>query len=820
MRSLRRWSLQSSMPFSLPLAADARLTTTDYLDDQVWELHQGDTGSPALALQTRYGGRVGLASIVPMWVHEGRSIYEAQAYAHPPVITAFAPGYLRVQGSLTLNLAVQAEYWVIDSHTIAGCFTLGNAHIQPTTVQLSLLGHVGAQGKDQPLHIFDTGDGAQALHMGKIGNINPVVLLEKGTGTPGSQTLSREIELGSRKKIMLRWVHAGLSDIRDSLAQAQFWLGKSWKPFFEQIERAATAIPDIETGDEALDATIATAYQQLVLACLKPTSSLPHASIVGLRKPGTGFSPRGDGTHPWREWNGQSPTAAYLAASGLASIDALLAQGVIQNYLAIQQPDGAVDWKPGLGGQRQGILCMPILARLAWGVFQYTEDETFLRDVFPGLRKFFDHWLTLDADGDGLPEWQSENQTGYIFWPTFAVGQSWGENLDIAKVETPDLLAYLLSEAISLQAIAYYLHDSSAEQALAKLRTALEALWIEGRYSYRDRDTHLRTSHHDILSGGRGDEEHILALPLEPASHLVVHVEGGVDHTPRLKMQIDGLDAEGQPIREVVESAAFFWQQNRGAYSTERIFSQVDRVHFDGLSRVYRISLSVADLTRLDINALLPLWSVGISPERAEGISKLATDPAHFWRANGITMTSAQDANFDPANANGSGGIWPFWLTLMGEGFIEAGKPELAADLLQRLLRVQVETLRQQREFSEFYHSEETIGLGEKGHLAGIVPLHLLLRVLGIRVIHSGKVWTGGPYFWPQPVKLTQHGVTIQRSAQGTQIHFPSGHEVTLDADAEWQEVIDPQPKPVPPPKTFQAIAKSLSSQRSTSKKQ
>lgn len=823
MRSLRRWSLQSSMPFTLPLAADARLTNTDYLDDQVWELRPGETGSAALALQTRYGGRVGLASLVPIWVHEGRTIYETQAYAHPPVVTAFAPGYLRVQGSLTLQLAIQAEYWVIDSHTIAGCFTLSNAHVESATVQLSLLGHVGAQGKDQPLSILNAGDGVHALHMGKVSNINPVVLLEEGSGIPGSQTLNREIEMGGRKKTMLRWVHAGLPETRDSLAQTRFWMGKSWQPFLEQIGRAASAIPDIETGDEALDATIAAAYHQLVLAYLKPTSSLPHPSIVGLRRSTTGFSLRGDGTHPWREWNGQNPISAYLASLAIASTHPAFAQGVIQNYLAVQQDNGAIDWKPGLGGQRQGILCMPILARLAWGVFQYTEDEAFLRGSFPALRKFFEHWLSLDADHDSLPEWQAESQTGYVFLPTFAVGQPWGENLNISRVESPDLLAYLLSEAISLQAIAYYLHDHAAEQVLGNqvdsLRTALEALWTSSRYGYRDRDTHLRTTVRELLADARGDETHILALPLETVSRIIVHVEGGVNHTPKLQMQLDGLDQDGQFIREVVDAAAFFWQQNQGAYTTEQVFSQVDRVRFDGLSRVYRISLSVPDLTRLDINALLPLWSVGISSEHAGQIIELATDPAHFWRANGITMVSAQDADFDPANANGSGGVWPFWFTLMGEGLIEAGQTALAGDLLQRLLNVQVQVLHKQHEFSEFYHSDEAIGLGEKGHLAGIVPLHLLLRILGIRVIHSGKVWIGGAFSWPHPVTVTQHGVKVQRSAQRIQIDFPSGHQVTLDADAEWQEIIDPQPKPPLKPKTFQAVAKAASKPLSKPKK-
>ncbi len=808
-KNVRRWLLDSNEPFSLPLAADARLSATDYLDDQVWELSLGAVDSPALVLQTRYGGRVGLASLIPMWFHDGRTIYQAQAYSMPPAITAFAPGYLRIQASLTPNLALQAEYWAMDSHAIGARFTLGNAHTEPVKLRLDLFGHLGAQGKEQPVRILTLADKTSVLHFENSGNLNPVIVLEGGSADqPGSSKIGRELTIAGRKKIVVRWVHAGLPDARESLALAQRWLAQDWDDAFKHIAQGAEFIPEFETGDENLDLALATSVQQLVLAYLKPTASLPYGSFVAERNAGTGFSPRGDGSDHRRAWNGQAPTTAYLAALGIAPINSAMAQGIIRNYLAVQQNDGGIDWKPGLGGQRQGIMCLPILARLAWGVFQYTEDATFLKDVFPGLLKFFERWLALDADLDGLPEWQSENQTGYVFTPTFAVGQAWGHNADIRYFEAPDVLAYLISEALSLRAIAYYLHNADAEtrltQQLQTLQNALENLWQGSRYGYRDRNTHQTAPSISILNGGRGDEEHILAQKISPASRVIVRVEGGVDHTPALTLHLQGLNEGGTPIAEKVDAKAFTWQRNKGVYTTEQIFSQIDRVRFDGLSRVYRVSVYTPDTTRLDISALLPLWSVGLTPERAESVIQLLSDSNHFWRPNGVTMNSAQDPNFDPSNAAGSGGIWPFWATLMGEGLIEAGQLEKATDLLKRLLNVQVATLKQQRHFTEFYHSDELVGLGELGHLNGIVPLHLLLRVIGVRIISGGKVWTGGTFAWGQPITVTQHGVAVRRSAKGTTIAFPSGYQVNLAADAEWQEIVDPKPVLLPPLKSFE----------------
>ncbi|MBZ0298640.1 MAG: hypothetical protein K8J31_02820, partial [Anaerolineae bacterium] len=372
MSKLRRWQMSASQPFSLLLAADARLRPTDYTDDQVWRLSPGSGGAPALALQTTYGERVGLASLIPLWSHDGRMIYETQAYAKPPVIAAFAPGYLRLQATLTPQIALQSEYWSIDSHTLGGQFTLANSRSEPAQVRLDLFGHVGAQGEEQPLTIVPLDTGIHALYLGKIGNIHPILLLENGTaemvgGQPVSPKIGCDLTLNSRKRVTIRWVHAGLPQVKDSIAQAQHWLGQDWAPYFKQIEQAANFIPDIETGDDDLDSTLAAAFHDLTLAFLRPTGSLPHASIVAQREPSTGFSRQRDGSDYPRTWSGQTPTLSYLVGLGMASVDPVLAQGLVRNYVAVQQDDGSIDSRPGLGGQRQGLLCMPLLARLSWG---------------------------------------------------------------------------------------------------------------------------------------------------------------------------------------------------------------------------------------------------------------------------------------------------------------------------------------------------------------------------------------------------------------------------------------------------------------------
>lgn len=797
MTSLRSWRLTSKQPLSLQIAADTRLRPTDYTDDQVWQLQLGEGESPALALQTRYGGRVGLASLVPMVTLERRPIYQQQAYVQPPTVTAFAPGYLRTQAKLTPELALQADFFVLDSHSVSGTFSLKNTGKRPLEFRLEIIGFLATEGKEHRLGVLPLTTGGHALLLGQAGNLYPAVVMQDGSADGLSASkIGVTLMVGANKSASVQWVHVGLPDLRASVAQAQEHL-RTFKPsaLLDEIRAAAEDLPVIETGDLDTDATIAFSGLHLMQSFLRPTASLPHASFVGARQPGRGFSPNGSGTDHIRAWSGQNPTLAYLLALGVAPVDAALAEGIVRNYLAVQRDDGWIDWKPGLAGQRQGLLCLPVLARLAWGIFHYTENDQFLRDVYPGLLKFAECWLKMDADGDGLPEWQSEVQTGYPFMPTFALGLAWGQNADIRLVEAPDLAAYLLSELITLREIAWYLRDSethaSLEAVIEALRERLERLWSDGRYHYQDRDTHASTASVTLLDDGYGDEEHFIAQPLSPPNRVTVRVTGGMEHIPNMQLSIDGHDADGKPIQERAEAADFLWTHGRGVYTTRSLFSNVDRLALEGLVRVYRVSAHTVDTTRLDLSAILPLWSVGLTPERAAELVALLK--AEFWRETGVTMCASSDPQFDPSNAEGAGGVWAFWLTLIGEGLLEYGYLAEAAELVKKMIAAQVVTLRQARAFHEFYHADEPRGLGERGSAAGIVPLHLLLRVLGVRIISPGKVWAGGIFHWGSAVSISHRGVKITRSADGTLIRFPSGNTVDLPPDAPFQEITDTQ---------------------------
>src|SRR5262249_11293772 len=177
-----------------------------------------------------------------------------------------------------------------------------------------------------------------------------------------------------------------------------------WDTALGQIERINEATPIFETGNADWDAALAFGSQLVMRSFIGPTGQLPYPSFVSARIPSRGFSPRGDGSDQGWQWSGQSAALGFLATPAAAMIAPDLARGVVRNALAVQQADGWIDNKPGLGGQRSRELSLPLLATTAWRVYEATEDRNFVAEVLPGLQRFFERWFQadMDRDHDGL----------------------------------------------------------------------------------------------------------------------------------------------------------------------------------------------------------------------------------------------------------------------------------------------------------------------------------------------------------------------------------------------------------------------------------
>jgi hypothetical protein len=808
---MRNWQLTASDPMTLGLAADARLFETDYADDQIWRLVLGEADAPALALETRYGGRCGLARLVPMWVVNDRVIYEASAYASPPTLLSFWPSYLRLSARPIRDLPVQVEYWAMTSHVIGGRITFRNESDTHIEAGLDMIGQVMTEQQPGDLNLLTLDSGQYALQMKNVGSLQPVMMMHAVVQASGDRPkLAARVMVPTGEQTVIRWVQAAYPSVKQSLAHAHHWLYKEdWNTYLKRLRDINTATPIIETGDRDRDAAIAFSYKVALSSLVGPTDELPHASLVTTRIPSRGFSPRGDGADHYRQWRGQAAPDVYLALGALASAAPEQAKGLIRNYAAVAESDGFIDRQPGLAGQRAGELSPPLLATMAWEVYGFTQDAAFLKEVFPGLLRFFERWFQpdVDQDGDGLPEWASPQQCGFDNHPTFVPYRRWSQNIDISKAETPDLAAYLIREARSLQAIADVVKQQKTGKRLQKridaLQAGLQALWQAdaGTFRYRDRDAHVSGTG-QMIAEGPGDQMLIPSLGLAEPNRLVVRVMGGVNHQPDVTVTLEGIGADGQPLTETLLREAFAWYRSMGAASSQHVYTRIDRITTQGLSRVYTVQVSSVDWTQPDQTLLLPLWAGLDDPAQVERLIAAISSPEQYWRRHGMPVVPADLALYEIEGSDSIGGINLFWNTLLGEGLIEAGRADLAAELLTRIMKVQIGSLHATKRFHESYHPDEPRGIGDADHVAGIVPLTLLWNLLGFRIVSDRRVLIGGVYALPWAVRVQHHGVTIERSSKGAKITFPSGHVKRIRSD-KWRIIDDetvPARKSAPPP--------------------
>ncbi len=804
-KSLRRWTLSPDSPTSTLIAADARLSRTSFTDDQVWDVRLGAGDQPALTLHTRYGGRAGLVSLVPIWTFEGRQIYQSMTYASAPIITTILPDQITVECAPIPGLDVQLVFRVHESQVLGGQIILRNTTGTPLQIRFDWFWHIGVNEREQKLTHVALPNGPMVLTpVLPVGNLTPVLMFDKG-GT-GDEALSPRTgilaTLTPNATTTLRWLHVGLASLEQAAALGAAWLKLDWKPYIDASLQAGQALPNIETGDETFDMVLAASYNRLAQSALKAAAHYPNPTFIAGRSPNAGYSPRGDGSDHPRSWR-QDAFSAWLILPALAAIAPTVALGAFKNYLAIQaRQDGFIDALPGAGGQRLNMLSAPLLAQVAWSLYQVTGDTAFAREVLPGLRRFYDRWFVpeRDVDGDGLPEWQDERQMGYMAFPTFAAAQVWGQGLDLRTVESPDLAALLLLEGEALQQLAAAVQDKAQKPLTERMNTltkALNRLWDGTRFRYQDRDTHESLMGRVLAKEVAGDEEQLLAEILDPAARLLITVTGGANLVPRFTLTLEGKSESGAAITERIDSSTFLWQNRRGTVTSQRVYRQIDRVRCDGLSRVYRVTVAVADLSGLDINALMPLAAPGLTAEQQSALIRLATDPAHFWRTSGLTMVSVQDSHYDSTNARGGGGVWLYWVARVAQGLQRVGATKQAAELLRRVLTTMSDVLAAQKSFYQFYAADTPTGSGETHHVQGIVPPALITAAFGVEIASAGRVWVGGPFGWGKAISIEQHGVVVKRTTRKITIRFPSGHKVELTEGVPWQLVIDPQAKPI-----------------------
>ena len=781
---MRAWNLKPGNPLSLSLASDIRSGASDYMNDHIWELSLAGGDPPALALQTTFGLRARSFRMFPRFTSGDTTRTDPGSFANPPVIRDLFPNFLTLAFSPFPAIDVDEEIWVPQSHAIAGRCCLTNHSDQACQMRMEWIAQLyPTEGQRMgPAEIQ-----AVTVLAGQTGDLEPVVFLTGGAraGSGPYPALSLGVELAPGESQECIWVEAALAAAEPSFDLARSIAARNWDAERTRIELLNASQVEIYTADADWDTAFALAQKQALELLTGPTEGLPHSSYVLTRQPDQGFSLRGDGSDYNHLWNGQSPLETYYLASLILPSAPNLAKDLLRNYLAVQDEDGFIDWKPGLGGQRSRLLATPLLASLAWRIFEASEDQEFLAEIFPGLLKFFHIWFSPehDRDGDGIPEWDHPMQSGYDDHPLFSRWQPWAQGVEISTAETPSLCAFLYRESQSLIYMARRLGRQETIPALQSfadlLKTAVETAWKGEGSSYQnwDRDTHL-SGPGELLGERLGSGEILVNREFEEPRRLLLQVEIHGETTRRPRVFIFGNSASGHHRIEQIGDGRFRWYLGGGRLTGEQVYTSVEKVEIQGLDPEDRVSLQAVGYQGQEQSLLLPLWA-GIPDERRARllVRNTITNPRRYWHPYGLPACLPSGKGEETGVCQN---VHLVWNTLIGEGLVRYGFRSEAAELVSHLMAGIIQTLKRDQAFRRYYHADTGLGSGERNALNGLAPLSLFLDVLGVRLISPTRVAISGFNPFPWPVTVKYRGLTVLCQKEKTMVIFPDGQMVAV----------------------------------------
>jgi len=782
---MREWNLKSGDPLCLTLATDARLEPTDYYNDQIWELRLGGGTPPSLAFQTTYGLRARSLRLFPGFYEGETMIMDPSEFSTAPVVKQLYPNFIQISFSPFLGIDVMAAYWIPQSQAATGRIWITNNSKMARQITLDWIGQLAPSDGQRmtPVEIQ-----AASVLSGITNNLIPVVFMTGGpkasSGSYPALRLELDLDIGETRQFT--WAHAALSDENSSFTLARSIVAQQWEAERSRLEMLNSGLVEIFTGDKDWDIAFMLAQNRAFNSFVGPTASLPFPSFVLNRLPDQGYSLRGDGSDYNHLWRGQSPLDSYFLTSLILPTATDLAQGIIYNYLATQDDDGFIDWKPGLGGQRSKLLATPLLSTITWRIYEFGEDRVFLEKVFPGLLRFFHNWLTPehDRDMDGIPEWDHPMQTDAEDHPVFSYWSESGQGLAISTIESPALNAFLYQECQSLIKIATAIQqvDVISELQILSERffTAVEESWSEKHSSYlnRDRDSHL-SQVGEILAQNIGPAMILIGKTFNSPVRLKIQLNTTKDTMPYPQIFIHGTNVSGRNRIEKVTADQFIWNPGRGVFTGQNLYTSIDQIEVGGIEASDEISIFTVNTTWLDHTLLVPLWAMIPDNARANTlINETITNPERFWRNSGLTACPELDANTETSYCNN---VHVIWNQLVGEGLVAYGYRHQAAELLERIMEAIIKNLKQEGAFQRYYDADSGRGIGEVNSISGLPPLGLFMKILGVRIISVHKVVIEGFNPFPWPITIKYRGMTVVRQREQTVVVFPDGQTVNVD---------------------------------------
>lgn len=778
MQGMEKWHIIPNDPGEFTLAADARCTTTKYVNDHIWELRYRNIEPPALTIQTSYGLRAHSFRVFPRFIEGDKALTNPAKFDSPPIIHNFGPNFLSMSYFPFPGIMAKAHYYVPESNVIAGSITLTNKKLKERALNFELAAVLapGEQGSRMAAKKIEE----VTVLAGQTHHLHPVVFITGGAqeGTGPFSALTFDLELAPGAYRTFSWAVATLEEEAASFRLARETAQGHWEAEIARFELLAESTIGVKTGDQDWDTAFAMSQKTALGLLMSPSANFPGTSFVVNRLPEQGFSAQGDGQDYQLNWSGQTPLQADYLSGLLASTAPKFTQELLSNFLAFQSPEGFIPKKVGLAGQESDLLAMPLLSNMAWRIYQSNQSIEFLKEVYPQLKAFVQAWFTSeqDSDEDGIPEWMRARQSGFEAHPANISNPNWVLHPEVSMTEEPALCALLSHELKILMQMAEILEEEADIGSLQALKTRLEkaiqGAWDEEKAIYYrwDKDTHYSPAGKTIITG-TGEGPLNIQESYEYPMRLLIQIETASSLPSKLNVFVHGYENPDKHIVEHISPTQFQWHLETGKAMSQRTYTSLEYVNVYGLDKDTKVTVHIADYRTEDISLLLPLWSGDASQDDAqELIKKTITDRDRFWFPFGLRSTPHE----------GQPSVLMPWNTLVGKGLIINGRRDLAAELVSKLMKAIIKNLKEKGCFYTSYNAETGQGLHEHNTVDGLAPLELFLETLGVKILSPRKFIIEGRNPFPWPVSVTYRGTNIVRRRRKTTITFPDGQRTVI----------------------------------------
>ena len=756
-------------PVSLSFATDRVSNPSDSNLDAVWQLKL-EPKAP-LVMQTSFGLRVQEFQLFPVFTLNKISAALMTDFFSAPRLESLLPNYVRLIFSPQSSCRCHYELWVDSDHTLLGRCTVTNESSETIDFGIQIAAKLIPFGTGNGMH--GSSRDHKTFLISETDKLNIALVMDtipKAVLSP-NPALEWTSVIAPAESAQLQWRCCAFENTLEGLNEAFAPFHLDWDDQIKQLETLYYGKQiEIATPNSDWDHVFQSVQNQAQLLLYRSNLAGFELGFNAQRNPNSNPIPPVVSA-------GLTQTASprFEVLQLMQLIQVLLPTQPLSVKSLIEHFFGQLSASLAQQNGKKGELPIPYLCQIIWQTFTVLQDPGVLKLIFPVLQKVIQAWFSPahDRDQDGLPEWDSLDQTGLKTLRAFNLLSPDDLPAHISTTESLDLGYLLLKELSAMQRIAQFLKNEETERKCLEWKARLQSR-LASQEELKpvplivDRDSHRSSSRQLLFKGNLSDLAGRVFILSEPG-RLNLQLSSPLQLRKPAMISLQGKTPSGEALEEVIPSEDILWLPGYFFAYSKNIYSKLTALSVPEMPDG-RLVLYTADFSSRFISHFLgwhPQGAEDSPPSPASDVLEGALQACHFGLPEQIS--EPENGPMGPVNLA--------WNTLIITDLIEKGEKKLAFEIFKRLMAGVIQELKTDHLFSEAFSSSDARAVGARNSVSGLIPIQILLDLAGIKLFNSQKVSISGENALPWPITLRLKGLTVTRDGKNTSITFPDGSQ-------------------------------------------